>query len=167
MRERLARLEDELKEAIDKGKRAISQAQLTRSGFVYVISNMGSFGEDVYKIGMTRRLEPLDRIRELGDASVPFGFDVHAMIYSEDAPKLENALHRVFSDKQINRVNPRKEFFKVPISEIVKEVKKHNAEIEFTMVAEAKEYRESLALEMKNKKQKRDNNSIDRYIDDI
>src|SRR5690606_5862561 len=95
-----------------------SMAQQTRAGHVYVISNIGSFGEGVFKIGMTRRLEPLDRIKELGDASVPFSFDVHAMIYSDDAPSLEAELHKKFADNRVNLVNLRKEFFKVDMESI-------------------------------------------------
>lgn len=148
---RIAELELKYQEALENSQRAISQAQLTKSGHVYVISNIGSFGENVFKIGMTRRLEPLDRIRELGDASVPFSFDVHALIYSEDAPALENELHKVFADHQVNRVNPRKEFFKVPLEIIADEVKKRNAKIEFTMLAEASEYYQSLAMEKEHK----------------
>lgn len=106
----LAELEEKLKAAEEKGQRAISMAQQTRRGHVYVISNIGSFGDNVFKIGMTRRLEPMDRIKELGDASVPFSFDVHAMIYSEDAPALEKALHKKFDIQSVNKVNPRKEF---------------------------------------------------------
>ncbi len=101
-------LQQQLTQAQQVKQRAISQAQLTRSGHVYVISNIGSFGEDVYKIGMTRRLEPLDRVKELGDASVPFQFDVHAVIYCDDAPKLENTLHRLFHHRRLNRINERK-----------------------------------------------------------
>jgi Domain of unknown function (DUF4041)/Meiotically up-regulated gene 113 len=100
-------LEEKLVEAHESKERAMSRAQMTRSGYVYVISNIGSFGEDVYKIGMTRRLEPMDRVKELGDASVPFRFDVHAMIYSEDAPTLEHKLHRHFSEQRVNRINGR------------------------------------------------------------
>ncbi|TYG33574.1 DUF4041 domain-containing protein [Lonepinella koalarum] len=144
---KLAELERKYQEAVEKSQRAMSQAQLTRSGHVYVISNIGSFGENIFKIGMTRRLEPLDRIRELGDASVPFSFDVHALIYSENAPTLENELHHVFAEYQLNRVNPRKEFFRVPLERIAEEVRKRNAKIEFTMLAEATEYYQSLALE--------------------
>ena len=99
-------------------ERAISMAQLTRSGYVYVISNKGAFGEDVYKIGMTRRLEPLERVKELGSASVPFPFDVHAIIPSDDAPSLENKLHKQFENYRLNKVNLRKEFFKVSIDKI-------------------------------------------------
>jgi hypothetical protein len=91
-----------LQEAIEKKERALSMAQQTKRGYVYVISNIGSFGENVYKIGMTRRLEPIDRVKELGDASVPFQFDVHALVYSEDAPRLESMLHKEFSLKKIS-----------------------------------------------------------------
>lgn len=139
-------LQRRLEEAHANKERAIARAQMTRSGHVYVISNIGSFGEDVYKIGMTRRLDPLDRVRELGDASVPFQFDVHAVIYSNDAPGLESVLHRAFQNRRINRVNERKEFFNVTIDEIAQVVRQHHAEIELTRVAEAKEYRQSLAM---------------------
>lgn len=122
-------------------------AQQTRSGHVYIISNIGSFGENVFKIGMTRRLEPSDRVRELGDASVPFPFDIHAMIYSEDAPALENELHKFFALNQMNKVNPRKEFFKVPISDIKNEIENRGLKVKWTITADAAEYRESLAIE--------------------
>ncbi|KYF67957.1 GIY-YIG nuclease family protein [Sorangium cellulosum] len=126
-------------------ERAISQAQMTRSGNVYVISNVGSFGEHVYKIGMTRRLQPMDRIKELGDASVPFEFDVHAMIKSDDAPALEGALHREFHHRRVNLVNERKEFFRIELDEFAITVQKLHGEIEFARIAEAKEYRQTLA----------------------
>ena len=119
---------------------------MTKCGHIYVISNIGSFGENVYKIGMTRRLDPMERINELGDASVPFKFDVHAMIFSEDAPALENKLHETFRDKSVNMVNMKKEFFRVSLEEIEKVVKDNYAEIEFTKIAEAKDYRETLAI---------------------
>ncbi len=147
LEQKLAELQIKFEEAEAKNQRAISMAQQTRSGHVYVISNIGSFGEDVYKIGMTRRLEPLDRVRELGDASVPFAFDVHAMIYSDDAPSLENHLHKVFNEKQVNKVNSRKEFFKVGIKDIKSTVSNMNIDAHWTMFADAKEYRESLAIE--------------------
>lgn len=140
-------LEERLK-AVEKDKEnVLDREKNTRAGFVYIISNIGSFGDDVYKIGMTRRLEPMDRIKELGDASVPFEFDVHAMIFSEDAPALENTLHTKFRDCQVNKVNPRKEFFKVSLDEIEKVVKsEYNATVTFTKVAEAAQYRESLRI---------------------
>lgn len=141
------KLEEELGEAIDRKAKAIARAQLTRSGHVYVISNIGSFGQGVFKIGMTRRLEPLDRVKELGDASVPFLFDVHAMIYSEDAPALERALHCEFDHRRVNRVNGRKEFFRVTLDEIRVAVEKHFGVITFVTVPQAEEYRKSTALE--------------------
>ncbi len=142
----IAKLQQDLQEAEERKQRAISQAQLTKCGHIYVISNIGSFGENVYKIGMTRRLDPMERINELGDASVPFKFDVHAMIFSEDAPALENKLHETFRDKSVNMVNMKKEFFRVSLEEIEKVVKDNYAEIEFTKIAEAKDYRETLAI---------------------
>lgn len=144
---KLADLSQRLKEAEEKNQRAISMAQQTRMGNVYVISNVGSFGENVYKIGMTRRLEPLDRIRELGDASVPFEFDVHAMIPSQDAPKLEHDLHQRFLRSQVNKVNPRKEFFRLSIADIKAAVDNLGIEAKWTLTAEAADYRETLALE--------------------
>lgn len=144
----LADLEAKLQEAEAKGQRAISMAQQTRRGHVYVISNIGSFGENVFKVGLTRRLDPLERVKELGDASVPFSFDVHAMIYSEDAPALEKELHRVFDQSSVNKINPRKEFFRLPLSDIRQEIESNQdlKEVRWTMKAEAAEYRESMAL---------------------
>jgi hypothetical protein len=144
---KLADLTQRLKDAEEKNQRALSMAQQTRMGNVYVISNVGSFGENIYKIGMTRRLEPLDRVRELGDASVPFEFDVHAMIPSQDAPKLEHDLHQRFLRSQVNKVNPRKEFFRLSIADIKATVEAMDIEAKWTMSAEAADYRETLALE--------------------
>ena len=145
--DKINELEGKLKLLEKDRENVLEREQNTRAGFVYVISNIGSFGENVYKIGMTRRLEPMDRVKELGDASVPFEFDVHAMIFSEDAPKLENILHETFRKYQVNKVNNRKEFFKVPLEEIETVVKEnHNATVTFTMVAKAEQYRESLRL---------------------
>ena len=145
--DKIRELEEKLKQIEVDKQNVLEREQNTRAGFVYVISNIGSFGEDVFKIGMTRRLEPLDRVKELSDASVPFDFDVHAMIFSEDAPSLENILHHTFRKYEVNKVNPRKEFFKVPIDEIESVVKEnHNATVTFTKVAEAKQYRESIEL---------------------
>ena len=115
-----------------------------RAGYVYIISNIGSFGENVYKIGMTRRLDPTERVSELGDASVPFNFDIHAMIFSDDAPALEAALHRAFEDKKLNMVNTRREFFNVSLEEIKEVVKKNfDKTVEFTEVPDAEQYRVS------------------------
>jgi hypothetical protein len=147
LQERVKLLEQQIEEAHEKKERAIAMAQLTKVGHIYVISNIGSFGENVYKVGMTRRLDPLDRVRELGDASVPFTFDVHAIIYSEDAPQLEYDLHKKFSDRRINRINNKKEFFRITLDEIESFVHEHvGAAIEFTKLAEAKDYRETLTL---------------------
>lgn len=146
--EKVNKIEADLLEAKRQKERAISRAQQTRSGYVYVISNVGSFGETVFKIGMTRRLDPMDRVRELGDASVPFGFDVHAMFYTEDAPTLENALHKHFSANRMNLVNGRKEFFHLTFEELEAYAKLKSHKIEFTRIAEAREYRESAALRL-------------------
>ena len=115
-----------------------------KAGYVYIISNIGSFGKDIYKIGMTRRLEPTDRVDELGDASVPFTFDIHAMIFSDDAPALEAALHRAFDSKKVNMVNTRREFFHVTLEEIEEVVRKnYDKTVEFVKTPAAEQYRES------------------------
>lgn len=139
------RLENELKSAIEQKAKAIARAQLTRSGHVYVLSNVGSFGENVYKIGLTRRLDPYERVEELGDASVPFPFDVHAIIFAQDAPALEAKLHKAFADRRVNLVNLRKEYFKVTLDKIQEELKKHHGLVSFTLTAEAEEYRKTIA----------------------
>ena len=143
----LQELAEKLRKAEERNQRAISMAQQTKRGHVYIISNVGSFGENVYKIGLTRRLEPLDRIRELGDSSVPFEFDVHALIFSEDAPALESQLQKHFLLMQMNKVNFRKEFFRVDLEHIREEIEKLDLAAKWTMVAEAREYRETLAIE--------------------
>ena len=121
-----------------------------KAGYVYIISNIGSFGEGVYKIGMTRRLDPQDRVDELGDASVPFKFDVHAMIFSDDAPALEAALHRAFDSRKVNMVNNRKEFFRVTLDEIEDVVKKsYDKTVEFTRLPQAEQYRETQMIQKK------------------
>lgn len=145
--QQIAELQAKFEEAEAKNQRALSMAQQTRRGHVYVISNEGSFGENVYKIGLTRRLEPMDRVKELGDASVPFGFDVHAMIFAEDAPTLENELHQHFDDNRLNKVNTRKEFFRSQLKDIREIVEERGLETHWTMKAEAREYHETLALE--------------------
>lgn len=147
----LEELQQKLTEAEERNRKALSMAQQTRHGNVYVISNIGSFGENVYKVGMTRRLEPMDRVRELGDASVPFAFDVHAIIESDDAPALEHTLHQELAMMQMNKVNPRKEFFKVKLEDIRALVEKHGLTVRWTMAAEAAEYRETMAIEERMK----------------
>ena len=143
---RIAELETKLVAAQAESKRARAMAQMTRSGYVYIISNIGSFGDDVVKIGLTRRLDPDDRVRELGDASVPFAFDTHAMIYSDDAPALEAALHKEFSDRRINASNLRKEFFRVALDEIEGAVRTLAPDASFFKDREAQEWHETLAL---------------------
>lgn len=142
----LQELTERLVEAESRKERSLSMAQQTRRGHVYIISNVGSFGEDIYKIGMTRRLEPLDRVKELSSASVPFVFDVHAMIYSEDAPALEKELHNYFDLASVNKVNSRKEFFEITLQEIRDYVEAAGLEAHWTMAADATEYRQSLSI---------------------
>ncbi|MFQ1833755.1 DUF4041 domain-containing protein [Aeromonas veronii] len=128
-RELLAMHQQELEILKQREKRAVSMAQLTRAGYVYVISNEMSFGPDVVKIGMTRRVDPYDRIRELGDASVPDTFDVHAMFYCDDAPALESSLHQKFAHARLNLVNNRKEFFRVSPDEVITAVEHNGIEV--------------------------------------
>ena len=147
----LAQLDKIDKEFKDVDYREANQ----RAGYVYVISNIGAFGENVYKIGMTRRLDPQDRVDELGDASVPFDFDVHAMIFSDDAPRLEAALHNAFADRKLNFVNQRREFFRVSLDEIKKVVKEnYDRSVEFVELAPAEQYRESIKLREEAQKAK-------------
>lgn len=145
-------LELKLKQAEENSQRAKSMAEQTKKGHVYVISNIGSFGENIYKIGMTRRLEPMDRINELNNASVPFPFEVHAVIYSENAPELEKKLHNIFQNKRVNMVNTRKEFFNVNLLEIKDAVEELvDNDIDFKITAVAEDYYESLKLKTKTK----------------
>lgn len=142
---------DELKARLDDVDAAVADVDYReanqKAGFVYVISNIGSFWEGVYKIGMTRRLDPMERVRELGDASVPFNFYVHAMIFCDDAPKLEAALHHEFEDRKVNIVNQRREFFKVSLSEIEEVVKRnYDKTVEFSEVPDAEQFRTSAEL---------------------
>jgi hypothetical protein len=143
---RIEELESKLEDAHKSKERVLSMAQQTKRGYVYIISNIGSFGANTYKIGMTRRLEPMDRVRELGDASVPFSFDVHALIFSDDAPALESSFHKFFNNRRRNRVNCRKEFFDISLEEIEEFANSFNLELTLTKSAEAKEYHETLAL---------------------
>lgn len=152
---KIQQLRQQVEEARANEQRAISRAQMTKSGYIYVISNIGSFGDNIYKIGMTRRLDPNERVRELSGAAVPFPFDVHATIFSENAPETENLLHQYFRDKSVNKVNERKEFFRVSLDEIASALGKiakekqsvNTAEIKFTKIAEAEQYRKTLAIE--------------------
>lgn len=118
-----------------------------KAGYVYIISNIGAFGENIYKIGMTRRLDPQERIDELSDASVPFNFDVHALIFTEDAPGLEASLHNAFHTKKLNKINSRREFFAVSLDEIKAEVRKNfDKTVEWVDIPEAEQYRQSLMI---------------------
>ncbi|HEX3758842.1 MAG TPA: DUF4041 domain-containing protein, partial [Kofleriaceae bacterium] len=146
--ERILELEGQLTEARAKSVRAKSLAEMTKIGWVYIISNIGSFGEHVYKIGMTRREDPMERVRELGAASVPFPFDVHAMVHSQDAPALEAAFHQRFKDRSVNLVNLRKEFFHVDLAELEAFAKQRGLKMAFTKIAEAREHRESAAMRL-------------------
>jgi hypothetical protein len=146
----VTRLETDLKDAIDRKAKAIARAQLTRSGHVYILSNVGSFGEGIYKIGLTRRLDPYERVDELGSAAVPFRFDVHAIIFAEDAPALEHALHTEFADRRVNLANPRREYFRVSLDEIRAAVDKHHGLVSFVLSPEAEEWRKTQAMRATN-----------------
>lgn len=124
-------------------KDEISTLANGKAGNVYVISNLGSFGENVFKIGMTRRLNPQDRVDELGNASVPFRFDVHSFIFSDDAVGLENKLHTILTDKRVNKVNMRKEFFNVSLDELEQLVTEIEPTAEFNRTMAAEEFRQS------------------------
>ncbi|EGR1074288.1 GIY-YIG nuclease family protein [Vibrio cholerae] len=142
-----AELERQIADVHSQYERAKSMAQLTKQGHVYVISNVGSFGENVFKIGMTRRLEPMDRVKELGDASVPFEFDVHAMISCDDAPALENALHTALNKHRMNKINLRKEFFKVELQKIIDTVERNHGTVEYVSDPIALQYYRSLEMD--------------------
>jgi len=140
-----ARLKQQIIE-IEKGINDVEKREANiRAGYVYVISNIGSFGERMVKIGMTRRLDPMDRVRELGDASVPFNFDVHALFFSDDAVSVETELHHRFADKRVNRINARREFFYATPAEVREALKDIAGNLlEFTEEPEAEQYRLSL-----------------------
>jgi hypothetical protein len=143
----LALINAQLGELESKRKEVDYREANAKAGYVYVISNIGAFGEGIYKIGVTRRLEPMDRIDELGDASVPFDFDVHVLVFSDDAFALEAALHDHFDRLRINRVNSRKEFFRAAIDDIESTLIRHfNKPVDFVRLAEAAEYRQSQKL---------------------
>lgn len=147
LEQKIAELQTKLQETDGYIKRTLSLAEQTKQGNVYIISNVGSFGENVFKIGLTRRLNPMERINELGDASVPFRFDCHAIIPNENAPALEYALHQKFLKNQVNKVNRRKEFFKINLSEIRNTIEKMNLNVKWTMIAEATEFKESQEID--------------------
>ena len=146
LNKKILELQDKLSK-VEEQKEEIVNRQNGKAGNVYIISNLGSFGDNVFKVGMTRRLEPMDRIHELGSASVPFEFDVHAMIFSEDAVSLENKLHKILDDHRVNKINLRKEFFKVDLDEMEKIVLQEDPAAEFNRTMLAEEYRQTLSLE--------------------
>ena len=146
LRDKITKLEERLREATGNKLRVLSRAEITRSGYIYIISNIGSFGKDIYKIGLTRRLDPEDRIRELSGAAVPFRFDVHALIFSEDAPSLENILHKSFEQNRVNLVNKRKEFFNCSLEAIKKICSQHEPEAKFFDMPVAEEFRKTKAM---------------------
>ena len=146
LKARILELQNQLSQVVLK-KDEISNLQNGKAGNVYIISNLGSFGDDVFKIGMTRRLDPQDRINELGSASVPFKFDVHSFIFSDDAVALENKLHEMLNEKRLNKVNMRKEFFKVSLDELEQLVTSIEPTAEFNRTMLAEEYRQSLSAD--------------------
>ncbi len=147
--EKVQALEQKIKELqakldkVEEQKEDIINRQNGKAGNVYIISNIGSFGDNVFKIGMTRRLDPMDRVKELGDASVPFSFDVHSFIFSEDAVGLEKKLHDTLTHKRLNKVNLRKEFFSTTIDELEKLVHTIDPAAEFNTTILAEEYKQS------------------------
>lgn len=146
LKAKIALLENQMSDMIVK-KDEIVKLQNGKAGNVYVISNLGSFGENMFKIGMTRRLEPQERIDELGSASVPFEFDVHCFIFSNNAVKLENLLHEKLNDKRVNKVNLRKEFFYSNVDELEALVHEIDPEAQFTRTMAAKDYRQSISTD--------------------
>lgn len=142
--DKIKELESQLSDLNSK-KEEITSLQNGKAGYVYVISNLGSFGNDVFKVGMTRRLDPQERIDELGNASVPFKFDVHSFIFSQDAVKLESDLHAALESKRVNKVNPRKEFFRVSVDDLEKLVEKYDPAAEFNRTMQAEQYYQSLS----------------------
>ena len=143
--DKIKTLEQQLAELSTK-KDEIARLQNGKAGYVYVISNLGSFGADVFKVGMTRRLNPHERIDELGSASVPFKFDVHSFIFSENAVNLESELHEALEAWRLNKVNMRKEFFKVPIDELERIVEEIDPAAEFNRTMQAEQYYQSLSV---------------------
>lgn len=148
--EKIKELESQLGSLAAK-KEEIVNLQNGKAGYVYVISNLGSFGDDVFKVGMTRRLDPQERVDELGDASVPFKFDVHSFIFSEDAVKLESDLHAALEPNRLNKVNPRKEFFKISLDKLEALVEKYDPTAEFNRTMVAEQYHQSLSMAEENR----------------
>ena len=156
---KIKELESQLSDLSSK-KEEITSLQNGKAGYVYVISNLGSFGNDVFKVGMTRRLDPQERIDELGNASVPFKFDVHSFIFSQDAVQLESDLHAALESKRVNKVNPRKEFFKVSLDDLEKLVEKYDPAAEFNRTMQAEQYYQSLSVAEKNQEKSSDSSTV-------
>jgi hypothetical protein len=146
LEERLAKIQSQLDE-VEKKKDQITHLQNGKAGYIYIISNLGSFGEKAFKVGMTRRIEPQDRVDELGDASVPFAFDIHSFIFSENAPDLENKLHKQLHKNRINKVNLRKEFFNSTIDELEELVYSLEPSAEFNRTMLAEQYYQSMSID--------------------
>ncbi|GMM19775.1 DUF4041 domain-containing protein [Lactobacillus amylovorus subsp. amylovorus] len=156
LKRKLADLQDKLSDIQTKKAKLSDRAENPTAGYVYIISNIGSFGQNVYKIGVTRRLDPMDRINELSSASVPFKFDVHALIFTDDAYKLETELHEYFDKRRVNKVNKRKEFFRLNIDEIKEVLSKHKElTFDFHEIPDAPEYRDTLLIEKQMQSQKK------------
>lgn len=149
LKNRISELESLLMNVKEK-KEEIINLQNGKAGFVYIISNLGSFGENVFKIGMTRRLDPQDRIDELSNASVPFKFDVHSFIFSEDAVSLENTLHQRLDSQRVNKITTRKEFFRCNIDDLEKLVYEIQPSASFIKTMLAEQYRMTLQIEKEN-----------------
>lgn len=157
--DKIKELESQLSDLSSK-KEEITSLQNGKAGYVYVISNLGSFGNDVFKVGMTRRLDPQERIDELGNASVPFKFDVHSFIFSQDAVQLESDLHAALESKRVNKVNPRKEFFKVSLDDLEKLVEKYDPAAEFNRTMQAEQYYQSLSMAEENQEKSSDSSTV-------
>ena len=143
---KILELQGQLSDVVLK-KDEISKLQNGKAGNVYIISNLGSFGENVFKIGMTRRINPQERVDELGSASVPFRFDVHSFIFSDDAVGLESKMHEILNNKRVNKVNTRKEFFYSNIDELEELVNQLDPTAEFNRTMIAEEYRQSQSVD--------------------
>ena len=145
LQKRLEELQEQLNSVQDK-KEDIINRQNGKAGYVYVISNLGSFGENMFKIGMTRRLDPQDRINELSNASVPFPFDVHSFIFSDDAVALEHNIHTILNSDRVNKVNLRKEFFRVSLDRLEELVYELQPTAEFNRTMLAEQYNQSISM---------------------
>lgn len=159
LQEQIKKLQEQLS-SIHEKKEEITRLQNGRAGYVYIISNIGSFGDNVFKIGMTRRLNPQDRVDELGDASVPFKFDVHSFIFSDSAVELEQKLHTILEKNRVNKINLRKEFFNVSLDNLENLVQELYPAAEFNRTMLAEEYRQSLSMSEYNDDEDLDEDAI-------